>query len=134
MEVAFLCSAFFPRKRLLYQVFNFTGRAENNIQPTRLKFSIHPWIYCVRSGPCSHKFCPKICRPTYSRLMIVFSSLSLLVPALLPVASFSSSSVWSFFCEIIPLGKEMVLFIFLWVCAECDSARVRPLTGQLGHG
>lgn len=33
---------FFPRKRLLYQVFNFTWRAENNIQPTRLKFSIYP--------------------------------------------------------------------------------------------
>lgn len=44
--------------------------------------------------------------------MIVFSSLSLLVPALLPLASFSSSSVWSLFCEMIPLGKEMVLFIF----------------------
>lgn len=125
---------FFHRKRLLYQVFNFTWRAENNIQPTRLKFSIHPWIHCGRSVPCSHTFCPKTCRQTYSRLMIVFSSLSFLVPALLPLASFSSSSVWSLFCEMIPLGKEMVSFIFWWVCAECDSARVRALTGQLGHG
>lgn len=101
----FPVQCFFPRKRLLYQAFNFTWRAENNIQPIRLKFSIHSWIHCERSGPCSYKFCPKSCRQTYNRLMIVFSSLSFLLPALLPLASFSSSSVWSFFCEMIPLGK-----------------------------
>lgn len=131
----FPVQCFFPRERLLYQVFNFTWRAENIIQPTRLKFSNHPWVPCVRSGPCSHQFCPKTCRPTYSRLMIVFSSFSLLVPALLPVPSFSSSSVWSLFCEMIPLGKEKVLFIF---CGFVQSVTVQELDlslgRQLGHG
>lgn len=131
----FPVQCFFPRKRLLYQVFNFAWRAENNIQPTRLKFSIHPWTRCVRSGPCSHKFCPKSCRQTYNRLMIVFSSLSFLVPALLPLASLSSSSVWSLFCEMIPLGKEMVVFIFLWVCLFfVQSVTVHELDLSLDMG
>lgn len=56
--------------------------------------------------------------------MIVFSSLFLLLPALLPLAAFSSSSLWSLFCEMIPLGKEMVLFIF---CGFVQSGTVQEL-------
>lgn len=79
-------------------------------------------------GPVLTNSAP-VCRQTYSRLMIVFSSLFLLVPALLPLAAFSSSSLWSLFCEMIPLGKEMVLFIF---CGFVQSVTVHELDLSLG--
>lgn len=67
--------------------------------------------------------------------MIVFSSLSLLVPGLLPLASFSSSSVWSLFCEMIPLGKEKGLFIFRgFVHSVSLLSMFCPSLGSLGCG
>lgn len=66
--------------------------------------------------------------------MIVFSSLSLLVPGLLPLASFSSSSVWSLLCEMIPLGKEEALFIFHGFVHSVALHMLNPLLGSLGRG
>lgn len=67
--------------------------------------------------------------------MIVFSSLSLLVPGLLPLASFSSSSVWSLLCEMIPLGKEEGLFISRgFVRSMSLLSMLCPSHGSLGCG